>query len=131
MTIMQAPSYIFPSLANDTHIVGPMGEIICAFGHLSTQLTLVGLKVKMSMCKLWNPSGIFPGIRIHQHYIFVTDGLCIWVYQWVLRTLPHIFWMGLYLRTWHISMISFSLGNTHVVLSILFSCVIHQPSYLT
>jgi hypothetical protein len=77
MTIMHAPSYVFPSLANDTHIVGPMGEIICAFGHLSTQLSLVGFKVKMSMCKLWNPSRIFPGIRIHQHYIFVTDGLCI------------------------------------------------------
>jgi hypothetical protein len=47
-TIVQAPKYIFPSLANDTHIMGPMNEITYAFEHLSTQLTLVGLKVKVS-----------------------------------------------------------------------------------
>ncbi len=51
-TIVQAPNYIFPSLANDTHIVGPMNEITHAFDHLSTQLALVGLRVKVS-CDVW------------------------------------------------------------------------------
>jgi len=46
-TITQVPSYAFPSLTNDTHILGFMSEINCAFDHLSTRLTLVGLKVKM------------------------------------------------------------------------------------
>jgi hypothetical protein len=32
---------------NNTHIVGPMSDIIYAFDHLSTQLVLVGLKVKV------------------------------------------------------------------------------------
>jgi len=44
---------------DDTHILGPMSGIIRAFDHLSTQLALVGLKVKMSKCKLWNPLDIF------------------------------------------------------------------------
>jgi hypothetical protein len=48
-TIVQAPSYIFPSLANDTHIMGLMNEITHAFDHLSTQLSLVRLRVKVSM----------------------------------------------------------------------------------
>jgi hypothetical protein len=52
-TIRQARNYVFPSLANDTHIVGSMNEITHAFEHLSTQLTLLGLKVKVSKCKLW------------------------------------------------------------------------------
>jgi hypothetical protein len=51
-TIMQAPNYIFPSLANDTHIVGPMSEITHTFDHLSTSLALIGLRIKMSKCKL-------------------------------------------------------------------------------
>jgi hypothetical protein len=42
-TIVRAPNYVFPSLANDTHIVGPMNEITYAFDQLSTQLALVGL----------------------------------------------------------------------------------------
>jgi hypothetical protein len=46
-TITHAVSYVFLSLAGDSHIVGLMSEITCAFDHLLTQLTLVGLRVKM------------------------------------------------------------------------------------
>jgi hypothetical protein len=49
---------------DNIHIVGLMNEITHAFDHLSTQLTLVGLKVKVLKCKLWNPSRIFPSIEI-------------------------------------------------------------------
>ncbi len=50
-TIAQAPSYVFPSLMDNTHVVGPLNKITLAFDHLSTQLALIGLKVKMSECK--------------------------------------------------------------------------------
>jgi hypothetical protein len=35
-TIMQALNYVFPSLTNDTHTMGPLSEIICAFDYLLT-----------------------------------------------------------------------------------------------
>jgi hypothetical protein len=50
-TIAQAPNYLFPSLRNNIHIVGPMSEITYAFDHLLTQLALIGLRVKLSKCK--------------------------------------------------------------------------------
>jgi hypothetical protein len=50
-TITRAPTYVFPYLAYDTHIVGPMNEISRAFDHLSTQLAQLGLRVKVSKCK--------------------------------------------------------------------------------
>jgi hypothetical protein len=46
-TIMWAPVWVFPSLTNDTHIVGPLSEITYAFDHLSTQLTSVALRVEV------------------------------------------------------------------------------------
>jgi len=61
-TIMRAPNHIFPSLMNNTHIVGPTSKITCAFDHFSTQLTIVGFKVRMLKCKLWSPSRTFSGI---------------------------------------------------------------------
>ncbi len=76
-TIAQAPNYVFPSLMDDTHIVGPMNEITYAFDHLLTQLALVGFRVKVSKCKFWNPLGISPCIKIPQGYTLVTSGLCI------------------------------------------------------
>jgi hypothetical protein len=74
---VQAPNYIFPSLADDTHIVKLMNEITHAFDHLSTQLTLIGLKVKVSKCKLWNPLGFSPSIKIFHGCTLVIDGLHI------------------------------------------------------
>jgi hypothetical protein len=37
-TITRAPTYVFPCLVDDTHIMGPMNDISRAFDHLSTQL---------------------------------------------------------------------------------------------
>jgi hypothetical protein len=76
-TIAWTSNYIFLSLVNSTHIMRPMSEITCTFDHLSTQLALVRLKVKMSKCKLWSPLGIFPCIKILQGCTLVTSGLCI------------------------------------------------------
>ncbi len=61
--IMQAPKCVFPSLADDTHIVGTMSKVVLAFNHLLTQLALIGLKVNMSTCKLWSPLGISSSVK--------------------------------------------------------------------
>ncbi len=76
-TITHAPSCIFPSLANDTHIMGPLSEIIHVFYNLCTKLILIGLRVKVSKCNLWSPLGISPSIEILQGCILVIDGLPI------------------------------------------------------
>jgi hypothetical protein len=54
-----------------------MNEITRAFDHLSTQLALVGLRVKMLKCKLWSPSKVSSGVEIHEGYILVIYGLHI------------------------------------------------------
>jgi hypothetical protein len=76
-TITWTPNYVFLSYLNDTHIVGFMNEVILSFDHLSTQLALVRLRVKVSKCILWNPSRIFLGVEIPQGCILVIDDLCI------------------------------------------------------
>jgi hypothetical protein len=57
--------------------MGPMNEITCAFDHLLTQLTLVGLKLKMSNYKLWSPLMISPSIKILWGCILFIDALRI------------------------------------------------------
>jgi hypothetical protein len=46
-TIVQAPNCVFSSLADNTHIVSPINEIIPTFDHLLTQLALVGFEIKV------------------------------------------------------------------------------------
>jgi len=62
---------------DDTHILVPLNDITRAFDHLLTELTLIGFRVNVSKCKLWNPSRIFPGIKIPHGCTLVTYGLCI------------------------------------------------------
>jgi hypothetical protein len=69
-TIAQGPNCILPSLLDDTHIMRSMNEISRAFDHISTQLAQIGLKVKVSKCKFWNPLRTFPSINIFQG--------CVW-----------------------------------------------------
>jgi hypothetical protein len=54
-----------------------MNEITYGLDHLSTQLALVGLRVKVSKWKHWSPLGLFVGINIFQGCTLVIDGLCI------------------------------------------------------
>jgi hypothetical protein len=46
-TFVRTFSCVFLSLANNTHIVGPIREIISIFDLFKIQLTLVGLMVKV------------------------------------------------------------------------------------
>ncbi len=64
-TIVWTPNYVFPSLMDDTHIVGPMNEFSCTFDHLLTQLTQVGFKVNMSKCRFRDLSKHRNSSRLH------------------------------------------------------------------
>jgi hypothetical protein len=76
-TITQTLSCVFPSLTNDTQIVGPLNEIIPTFDHFFIRLALVGLRVKVLKFKLWNSSKISLGIKILQGCTLIINSLCI------------------------------------------------------
>jgi len=108
-----------------THIVGPMNEIIRAFDHVSTQLALVGLRVKVAKCKFWSPSRFFLGIKILQGYTLVTNGLHILgvllgFHDFTMHFLDEVLFQDMT----HIDDIFF-LGDPKVALGILFSFVVH------
>jgi hypothetical protein len=128
---VQAPNCIFQTLTDDMHIMRPSSEITCTFNHLSTQLALVRLKVKVSKCKFRSPSRISPNIKILQGFILITNGL-------------HI--LGVLMGSWDFAMYFLDevlsqdmthinnlplLRGAHIALSSLSSCVTCQPSNLT
>jgi len=110
--------------------VGPLNEITRVFDHLCFQLALIGLKVKVSKCKLWSPSRILLGIKIPQGYTLVTNDLRILnVLVGFQDFATHFLDEVLSQDMVHVDDLPL-LGDTHVALFILSSCVIRQPSYL-
>ena len=51
------PDCAFPSVADDTHVVGPPARVVEAFSHFVSQLASLGLRVQPSKCVAWSPSG--------------------------------------------------------------------------
>jgi hypothetical protein len=84
----------------------------------------------VSRCKFWNPLGIFSSIQIPQSCTLVTYGLHILdvpvgFQNFVMHFLDEV----LFQAVAHIDDL-FLLGDVHVALDILSSCVAHQPFYL-
>ncbi len=76
-TIAWASNYVFPSLTDDIYIVGLMNEFFLHLWPPFNPISQVGLRVKVSKCKFWSPSWIFPSIQFFHSYILVIDGLRI------------------------------------------------------
>ncbi len=113
---------------NDTHIVE---KIVRAFDHLLTQLAIVRLKVKVSKCKLWSPSGISLGIKIPQGCILVMNWLMYFRCANGFSRLYHTFLDEVLSQdVVHINDLLL-LGNAQVALCILSSCVDCRLFYLT
>jgi hypothetical protein len=105
--------------------MGLMNEVVLTFDHLSTQLTLVLLRIKVSKCKLWNPLRIFSNVDIIHSYILVTNDLRIMGVQVGFEDfVTHFLDESLFQNMAHIDYLLL-LGNTQVALGSFFSCVIH------
>ncbi|KAL2641238.1 hypothetical protein R1flu_008825 [Riccia fluitans] len=69
------PLCLFPSLANDTHIVGPLETIVPAFHTLEGHLSAVGLIVQPTKCATWSPSGLSSSLSLPPGFSLPSAGL--------------------------------------------------------
>ncbi len=61
------PTCVFPSLVDDTHIVGPASTVVLAFLQLQKELSTVGPSVQPMKCVAWSPQGL-------DHFISLAHG---------------------------------------------------------
>ncbi len=48
--------YVFPSILDDIHIIGPTQIVSHVFEHFASPLALVGLTIQPHKCATWSPS---------------------------------------------------------------------------
>jgi hypothetical protein len=54
------PSCLFPSIVNDTHIIGPLFIVLFAYEHFQTKLHVIGLSIQLHKCVARSPCGLLP-----------------------------------------------------------------------
>jgi len=52
------PTYVFPSLTNDTHIVGLASNMVPIFMWLQEKFVALGLLMQPTKCVIWSPHGL-------------------------------------------------------------------------
>jgi hypothetical protein len=50
--------YLFPSIVDDTHIIGSFFIVSFAYEHIQTKFHAVGLFIQPHKCVTWSPSGL-------------------------------------------------------------------------
>ncbi len=51
-------SCLFPSIVDDTHIIGPLSIVSFAYEHFQIGLHVIGLSIQLHKCKAWSPSDV-------------------------------------------------------------------------
>jgi hypothetical protein len=52
------PSYLFPSIVNDTHIICFFSIVSFAYEYFQTKFHAVGFSIQPHKCVAWSPSGL-------------------------------------------------------------------------
>jgi hypothetical protein len=51
-------SYLFPSIANDTHIISPLSIVSSAYEHFQIELHAKSFSIQLHKCVAWSPSSL-------------------------------------------------------------------------
>jgi hypothetical protein len=57
------PFYLFLSIANDTHIIGPPSIVSFAYEHFQIELCVIGLSIQPLKCIGWSPFSLPPNFN--------------------------------------------------------------------
>lgn len=74
-TAVAHPTCLFPSLSDDTHIIGPPADILAALSTLTSELALLGLRVQPQKCLGWSPSGLPSDFVLPPGFVCPSDGI--------------------------------------------------------
>ncbi|KAL2649469.1 hypothetical protein R1flu_017597 [Riccia fluitans] len=73
-TASEHPLCLFPSLADDTRIVGPPEAVVPAFHTLEGHLSAVGLTIQPTKCATWSPFGLSSSMSLPQGFHSLLQG---------------------------------------------------------
>jgi hypothetical protein len=70
------PDVQLPSLADDTHILGPPTPgTVAAFHHLEGEMVTLNLRVKLTKCVAYSPAGIPPSLQLPLDFDRLAQGI--------------------------------------------------------
>jgi hypothetical protein len=70
LTITTHFIYVFPSLVNDTHILGLALDVIPAFLWLQEELSALNLSMQSAKCVVWSPSRLDHFISLYLSFFY-------------------------------------------------------------
>jgi hypothetical protein len=68
-------SYVFPSIVDDTHIIGPPSIISSPYEHFQTELCAIDLSIQPQKCVMWSPSNLLLDFNTPSQFTTPSKGI--------------------------------------------------------
>lgn len=129
---------VFPSLIDDTHIVGLVSNVVFIFLRLHAKFVTLGFFIQPTKCVVWSPHGLNPSIYHFFQVILQSTHVSIFqVHQWVLCHLwsllsnrhfkkistSQLASLFLHIHTQPLKCFHFVMPNTQVIYCIIYFCL--------
>jgi hypothetical protein len=69
------PFRLFPSIANDTHIIGPLLIVSYAYEHFQIEFCAIGLSIQLLKNVTWSPSSLPPNFNTPSQFTTPSKGI--------------------------------------------------------
>jgi hypothetical protein len=76
------PYCLFPSIINETHIIGPPLIISSAYEHFKIKFRVIGLFIKLLKCVTWSPFYLLFDFNTPSRFTTHQRELEIWGFHW-------------------------------------------------
>ncbi len=76
-TISHFPSCLFPSIADDIHMISPLSIVSCTYEHFQIEFHVMSLCIQPYKCVAWSPFGLSPNFNTPSHFTTPFEGIRI------------------------------------------------------
>ncbi len=123
------PSYLFPSIINDIHIIGPPSIISSTYEHFQIELCAIGFfYLTLEMCNM--PLVLSPNFNTPSQFNTPLEGIKILGVPLGTSSFKSSFIKNILLKdVWHVDLL-LRLGNVRGAFGISIHCYAQHPSYL-
>jgi hypothetical protein len=124
------PFCLFPSIVDDTHIIGPFSIVSSAYEHFQFELNKIGLSIEFLKCATWSPYGLLLNFDTPSLFNTPSEGIKVLGVPLGTSSSTSSFIENVLLEdVWHVDLL-LKMGDVHVIFGILTHYFMQWPLYL-
>jgi len=119
------PSCLFPSIVDDTHIIGPPSIVSYVYEHFQTKFHVIGFSIQLQKCVAWSPFSLSLDFNTPSQFTTLFEGIKVLGVLSSTLTFTSFFIKDAFLEDVRHVDIFHRMGNVQVAFRISIRCLVN------